>query len=103
VFPVKELVNYGLGLENPPSVKRGAVHLSAKDYHEKLKEVSGGTDCKASPLGRTTLSSSMFATLTRQISVASLLSMGELCILTPRQESPSSALPYLSSSLLLPP
>jgi UPF0176 protein len=38
VFPVKELVNYGLGLENPPSVKRGAVHLSAKDYHEKLKE-----------------------------------------------------------------
>lgn len=39
VFPVKELVNYGLGLENPPSVKRGAIHLSAKDYHEKLKEV----------------------------------------------------------------
>jgi hypothetical protein len=40
VFPVKELVNYGLGLDNPPSVKRGAVHLSAKDYHEKLKEVT---------------------------------------------------------------
>ena len=39
VFPVKELVNYGLGLENPPSVKLGAVHLSAKDYHEKMKEV----------------------------------------------------------------
>jgi len=38
VFPVKELVNYGLGVENPPSVKNGAVHLSAKEYHEKLKE-----------------------------------------------------------------
>lgn len=39
VFPVKELVNYGLGLENPPSVKNGAIHLCAKEYHEKLKEV----------------------------------------------------------------
>jgi predicted sulfurtransferase len=44
VFPVRELVNYGLGLDNPPSVKNGAVHLSAADYHAKLKEVSDFTE-----------------------------------------------------------
>jgi hypothetical protein len=49
VFPVKELVNYGLGLDNPPSVKNGAIHLSAKDYHEKLKEVSGIASLSLSP------------------------------------------------------
>jgi hypothetical protein len=50
VFPVKELVNYGLGLDNPPSVKNGAIHLSAKDYHEKLKEVSSSLHFRISPL-----------------------------------------------------
>jgi predicted sulfurtransferase len=37
VFPVKELVNYGLSGAQP-SLKNGGVHLNAKDYHKKMEE-----------------------------------------------------------------
>ena len=39
VFPVVELVNYGLGVDDPPPIsKHGGVHLMPADYNEKLKE-----------------------------------------------------------------
>ncbi|KAF0695353.1 Aste57867_13835 [Aphanomyces stellatus] len=38
VFAVTELVNYGLGVDNAPSVTKGGVHLEPKDYHKKLLE-----------------------------------------------------------------
>ncbi|KAF0746549.1 hypothetical protein AaE_008078, partial [Aphanomyces astaci] len=38
VFAVTELVNYGLGVDNAPSVNNGGVHLEPKQYHQKLLE-----------------------------------------------------------------
>lgn len=40
VFSVKELVNYGLGVDNAPSVfnGHGGVHLHPEEYHKKLQE-----------------------------------------------------------------
>ncbi|CAK4083470.1 unnamed protein product [Aphanomyces euteiches] len=38
VFAVTELVNYGLGVDDAPSVTKGGVHLEPKDYHKKLME-----------------------------------------------------------------
>jgi predicted sulfurtransferase len=39
VFPVVELVNYGLGVDDPPPIsKHGGVHLAPTDYNAKLKE-----------------------------------------------------------------
>ncbi|RHY27405.1 hypothetical protein DYB32_007699 [Aphanomyces invadans] len=43
VFAVTELVNYGLGVDNAPSVNKGGVHLEPKDYHKKLLEVRPST------------------------------------------------------------
>jgi hypothetical protein len=39
VFAVSELVNYGLGIENAPSIKNGGIHLDPSDYNKKLQEV----------------------------------------------------------------
>ena len=41
VFSVTELVNYGLGIDDAPSVHNGGVHLDPRDYHKKLLEVMG--------------------------------------------------------------
>jgi predicted sulfurtransferase len=38
VFSVKELVNYGLGVDGAPSVFEGGVHLDPEDYDKKLHE-----------------------------------------------------------------
>lgn len=38
VFSVKELVNYGLGVDGAPSVFDGGVHLDPEDYNAKLHE-----------------------------------------------------------------
>lgn len=39
VFPVVELVNYGLGVDDPPPIsKHGGVHLPPAEYNAKLKE-----------------------------------------------------------------
>jgi predicted sulfurtransferase len=38
VFNVSELVNYGLGVDNAPSVTKGGIHLNPKEYHAKLLE-----------------------------------------------------------------
>jgi len=38
VFSVKELVNYGLGVDGAPSVFDGGVHLDPEDYDKKLHE-----------------------------------------------------------------
>ena len=40
VFSVKELVNYGIGVDGAPSVFKGGVHLDPDDYDKKLHEVS---------------------------------------------------------------
>ena len=41
VFAVNELVNYGLGIDNAPSVfQQGGAHLDPVDYHKKLHEVN---------------------------------------------------------------
>lgn len=37
VFPVTELVNYGLS-DKQPSLKNGGIHLNAEDYHKKMEE-----------------------------------------------------------------
>jgi predicted sulfurtransferase len=37
VFPVQEIVNYGLG-DKQPSLSKGGIHLNAEEYHEKMKE-----------------------------------------------------------------
>lgn len=37
VFPVTEIVNYGLAGKQP-SLANGGVHLNAEDYHEKMKQ-----------------------------------------------------------------
>ncbi|KAJ3252160.1 hypothetical protein HK103_001813 [Boothiomyces macroporosus] len=37
VFPVTEIVNYGLA-EKQPSLKNGGVHLNAIEYHKKMEE-----------------------------------------------------------------
>ncbi|KAJ3272578.1 hypothetical protein HDV01_005421 [Terramyces sp. JEL0728] len=39
VFPVTEIVNYGLA-EKQPSLKNGGVHLNAVDYHKKMEEAN---------------------------------------------------------------
>jgi hypothetical protein len=38
VFPVTELVNYGLGIDGAPSTRQGGVHLPPREYHQKLLE-----------------------------------------------------------------
>jgi hypothetical protein len=38
VFPVTELVNYGLGIDGAPSTTQGGVHLPPREYHQKLLE-----------------------------------------------------------------
>jgi predicted sulfurtransferase len=41
VFPVLELVNYGLGVDDPPPIStKGGVHLAPADYNNKLKEAN---------------------------------------------------------------
>ncbi len=36
-FPVSEIVNYGLG-QNQPSLKNGGIHLNSTEYHKKMTE-----------------------------------------------------------------
>lgn len=39
VFPVTEIVNYGLA-GNQPSLEKGGIHLNAQQYHSKMKETN---------------------------------------------------------------
>jgi hypothetical protein len=37
VFPVTELVHYGIGAETAPSISGTGVHLAPDDYHAKMQ------------------------------------------------------------------